>query len=106
MIHWLKKVLKLQDETDFLLLYEKGCTILDVRTLEEFNEGHIDDSVCIPMDEIDVRFEEISKMTFPIIACCRSGRRSGIVTKNLSKKGVEIYNGGGWKELEKDLMII
>ena len=106
MINWVKRILGLEEEANFLDLYKSGSAILDVRTMEEYNQGHITGSICIPLDEIQERMDEINALAKPIIACCRSGRRSGIATKNLRKKGVEIYNGGGWNELGNKLNLL
>ena len=57
------------------LLNDKNVKIIDVRTEEEFIEGHVKDSINIPLHEISDRIDELRTMQ-PMILCCRSGQRS------------------------------
>ena len=95
----LKRLLGLVEKIDLTPFIERGVDILDVRTIQEFNEGHVPGSINIPLDEIHDRIDEIRQLKSPVIACCRTGRRSGIAAEQLKKKGIEIYNGGGWQEV-------
>jgi phage shock protein E len=79
--------------------------IIDVRTLEEFAEDHIEGSINIPLDEIandfnNIEFKNISKDK-NILLVCRSGGRAGMAEMILRQKGFSnIKNGGGfssWK---------
>ncbi|MGM9947592.1 rhodanese-like domain-containing protein [Floccifex sp.] len=85
---------------------EKDYIILDVRTIEEYNQGHIPHAICIPVDEIEQKAELIlSNKNICIFVYCRSGNRSQQASKKLSEMGyVDIYEIGGildWKgELE------
>jgi len=81
------------------LLNDKDVKIIDVRTEEEFIEGHIKDSINIPLHEISDRIDELRTMQ-PMILCCRSGQRSGRAVDFLRSHGIEdLCNGGGWLEL-------
>ena len=60
--------------------------LLDVRTQEEFNQGHIDKAVLSPYDALEVRFDEKDKSR-PIVVYCRSGNRSSIALQTLSRMG-------------------
>lgn len=99
----IKGWLGLGEKVDLIPFMKQGAPILDVRTVEEFNDGHVDGSINIPLHDLDNRMGEIQKLKVPIIACCRTGRRSGIAAKQLTKKGIETYNGGGWKAV-KDIL--
>jgi len=78
----------------------KDATIVDVRTVEEFQMGHVEKSLNIPMHEIPGRLDDLKAMSKPLILCCASGNRSGQVTKYLTDLGVsEVYNAGGWAEV-------
>ena len=56
---------------------EKNFVILDVRTEEEFAEGHIENAILIPDYEISSKAEEILKdKNQLILVYCRSGNRS------------------------------
>lgn len=74
-------------------------TIIDVRTLGEFMSGHTPDSINIPLNEIQLKLDEIKQMPQPIILCCASGNRSGQATSYLKSAGIACENGGCWFEL-------
>ena len=75
-------------------------TIVDVRTPAEFNGGHVDGSINIPLSEIPNRLSEIKKLAQPIILCCASGGRSGQATTFLMGKGIQCENAGSWVDVE------
>lgn len=81
----------------------RGAVILDVRTSIEYSTGHIKGSKNIPLDKISSKVEELKKLNKPIIACCRSGARSGQATSFLKKQGLEVINGGGWSSLSQKI---
>jgi phage shock protein E len=74
--------------------------IIDVRTKEEFEAGHIEGSKNIPVQEILEHVEEIKAIKLPIVFCCASGQRSGMATQYFKEQGVDCSNGGGWRELQ------
>lgn len=82
---------------------ERGAVIIDVRTTGEYASGHIKGSKNIPLDKIQSKVQEIKKLNKPVIACCRSGARSGQATSFLKQNGIECINGGGWDSLERQL---
>ena len=82
---------------------EKNAIIIDVRTYEEFAGGHIQNSKNIPLQIIESKINDIKKLNKPVIACCRTGRRSGIAAMILKKNGIEAMNGGGWNSLQSKL---
>lgn len=82
---------------------QKGAVILDVRTIEEYNEGHIKGSKNIALQVLNSKITEIKKWNKPIIACCRSGMRSGQATSILKQNGIDCINGGGWANLNSKL---
>lgn len=84
---------------DFKAMVAQGATILDVRTPEEYSEGHIEGSINISVDKVPNEVARIKDMKQPIITCCRSGGRSGVAASVLTAQGVESYNGGPWNVL-------
>ncbi|WP_339754993.1 rhodanese-like domain-containing protein [uncultured Winogradskyella sp.] len=80
-----------------------GAIILDVRTQREWDSGHIDNSVHIPLNELNNRVDEVKKINKPIVACCASGIRSAKATKFLNLKNIDTINGGGWVNLKSKL---
>jgi rhodanese-related sulfurtransferase len=81
--------------------------LLDVRSEEEFSEGHIPGAMVIPHEEILKRAEaELPEKDVPVFVYCRSGRRSKIAAEALVSLGYsEVYEFGGiidWPyEIEK-----
>ena len=70
----------MDNETDYI--------ILDVRTEEEFSEGHIDGAILIPDYEITDKAEKIlTDKDQLILVYCRSGRRSKLAAESLVTMG-------------------
>ena len=62
--------------------------IIDARTQEEFDEGHIEGAIMIPEYEIKDKAEkELPDKNALILVYCRSGRRSKIASEELVKLG-------------------
>jgi rhodanese-related sulfurtransferase len=97
------KSLFVREKINVKELLSNGGTILDVRTVAEFEEGHVEGSINIPLDQLMSALPKINKLKQPIIACCRTGRRSGMAAIQLKKKGLDVYNGGGWKAVASQL---
>ncbi|MBL7931641.1 MAG: rhodanese-like domain-containing protein [Bacteroidia bacterium] len=74
------------------------ATIVDVRSPEEFEAGHLENSINVPLHEIPVRMDELRKMN-NIVLCCASGTRSRHATNVLQKEGISCENGGSWIDL-------
>ena len=67
---------------------ESGYIILDARTQEEYDAGHIPGAIMIPEYEIADRAEkELLDKNQLILVYCRSGRRSKIAAEELVKLG-------------------
>ncbi|MBP7654354.1 rhodanese-like domain-containing protein [Candidatus Dependentiae bacterium] len=68
--------------------------ILDVRTKNEFENGHLKNSILIPVQEIQKRYNELEKYkTSPIFIYCASGNRSTVASRILIENGYKIiYN--------------
>jgi phage shock protein E len=81
----------------------KGAVIIDVRTVGEFQGGHIKGSKNIPLNTISDKINEIKKLGKPVIACCASGMRSAQASSILKSNGIEAINGGGWSGLNTRL---
>jgi rhodanese-related sulfurtransferase len=56
-------------------LRENGALMLDVRTVDEWNEAHIPNASLIPLDQLEGRVNEVST-DIPVVIYCRSGNRS------------------------------
>ena len=71
--------------------------IIDVRSLSEFNQGHIRSAICIPHDEITHRAaNEISDKNIVILVYCQRGFRSADAAQRLARLGfTNVYDFGG-----------
>jgi len=90
------------EEVYVIITEEKDFLILDVRTIEEYSEGHIEGSKLIPVSELGSRLNELPQDK-PIIVYCRSGNRSNTAANILIENGFKkIYDMGGgileWKK--------
>ena len=75
-------------EAKALMDSESGYIIIDARTQEEYDEGHIPGAIMIPEYEIADRAEkELPDKNQLILVYCRSGRRSKIAAEELVKLG-------------------
>ena len=82
-------------------LIKEGALIIDVRSKGEFSKGHVKGSVNIPLESIQSSVDKIKKKNKVVITCCASGMRSGSAKSMLKQHGIETYNGGGWRSLNR-----
>ena len=71
-----------------------GAVLLDVRTVQEYNRGHIAGFRNIPVDELRERLNEIEPGK-PVYVICESGLRSYIASRILEGSGYEAFNFSG-----------
>ena len=74
--------------------------VVDVRTLEEYNEGHIPNAISIPLETIENEAEvKLKNKDDLILVYCRSGRRSREAALKLIEKGyTNVIDFGGIKD--------
>ena len=73
-----------------------GAILLDVRTPEEYKEGHIPGSVSIPLAALPARYSELGASDTPLFVHCLSGGRSGQAVSFLKRAGyTNVKNIGG-----------
>ena len=95
------------DEAVAMMKNEKNYVILDVRTPEEYADGHIPGAINVPNENIEnSEIKELPDKERLILVYCRSGRRSKEAAKKLLNLGyTNIVEFGGiidWKgEIEK-----
>lgn len=91
------------------LIARENVQVLDVRTPEEYAQGHIDRAILADFKSPDFKKEAISVLQkdLPVAIYCRSGRRSAAAAEILCKEGFELYNleSGilGWIDAGKPL---
>ena len=102
-MRFFKKLFGIGPKVDFKELIKNGGQIIDVRTKQEFQGGHIKGSVNIPLNELSSQLGKLKKDK-PVITCCASGMRSASAKSTLKSKGFsEVHNGGGWLSLKSKL---
>ena len=70
--------------------------VLDVRTAEEFAQGHLPSATLIPHDELAARLAELDRDR-PVLVYCRSGRRATDAEKVLAANGFDVRQiEGSW----------
>ena len=84
------------DEAKNIMLTEKPI-VVDVRSLEEYNEGHIPNAISIPLETIGNEAEtKLKNKDDLILVYCRSGRRSREAALRLIEKGyTNVIDFGG-----------
>ena len=76
-----------------LELIDKGAIVIDVRSLDEYNEGHIKGAINIPVDEIESITYDKDKT---LILYCATGVRSAKASNMLADMGyTSLYNLDG-----------
>ena len=98
----LSNVPSISSEESQKVISDNNYRFLDVRTNGEYSDGHIPNSIHIPLQDIQSRISEIEKIKDKkIIVYCRSGARSSMASKTLLKEGFDVSNltGGimSWK---------
>lgn len=74
----------------------KDALLLDVRTVNEYKEGHIPGSYNLPLEDISSIEQVETKKERPIFVYCFSGRRSAKASESLKKMGYQkVKNIGG-----------
>jgi rhodanese-related sulfurtransferase len=96
MLNWLKKLFTAPDLKAFA---SNGALIIDVRTKEEYKNGHHPKSVNIPLSELSGKISDLKAKQKTIIACCQSGSRSRMAVSLLRKNGLDAYNAGSWRQI-------
>lgn len=100
MLKTLGEMLGFGPKVDYKMLIENGAKIIDVRTPDEYAQGHIKSSENLPLQDLSNSCSRLNKET-TIITCCASGMRSAAAKSLLKKEGFkEVHNGGGWLSLE------
>ena len=79
---------------------DKKAVILDVRTEEEYEEGHVENSLHIVLDQLEYEMDKLKSLQKPIITCCRSGARSERAKELLLDNDIDVINGGPWQNVK------
>jgi phage shock protein E len=80
-----------------------GGLLVDVRTQAEYDQGHLEEALLIPHDQIGARAGELGDdKSRPIVLYCRSGNRSSQAKAALESLGfTNVMNAGGYETLNR-----
>lgn len=85
----------------------KDATIIDVREVFEFDEGHAVGAVNIPLGELGNRLDELPQNGEQFFVICRSGGRSGKAVQALRSRDYDAVNIAGgtleWIDAEYEI---
>ena len=89
------------EEAVAMMKAQEGYIILDVRTVQEYESGHIPGAICIPNETIsDAEIPQLPDKDQLILVYCRSGNRSKQAAAKLARLGykniVEFGGIGAW----------
>lgn len=84
---------------------EKDMVLIDVRSIEEYNEGYLEGAINIPQGDIETKIKDmVPSKDATLYVYCKSGRRASIAEEKLKNMGyTTIYNLGGIKDAEEKL---
>lgn len=76
--------------------------VIDVRSEDEYKEGHVKHAINIPLDDADKRISEISDYKEKnVVAICNTGKKSSEMAKKLVEAGFKnVWNAQGVKDFE------
>lgn len=80
-------------QTEARTAVERGALLLDVRTPEEFQAGHVAGATNIPVGALAGRVGEIAAGR-EVVVYCRSGRRSAAAAEMLRERGHKVIDIG------------
>lgn len=81
-------------------LVARGALLVDVRSAQEFSEGHVEGAINIPHLDVEKRLSEFGEnRDRDIVLYCRSGHRAGLAQQSLQALGfTHVYNTGGYQD--------
>ena len=82
---------QLRGQASFEKEFQDNGQILDVRTPQEFQDGHVEGSINIPLCELRSRLDQLDKNK-PIDVMCAIGKRSYYAQRLLLQEGFEHVN--------------
>lgn len=94
-----------QEDARLRMKEDPACIILDVRTIEEYDTGHIPGAFCIPVESITAPPEQLPDYDQTILVYCRSGRRSKEASQKLASMGyTAVKEFGGIQDWEGETL--
>ncbi len=79
-------------------LVREGATILDVRSEDEYMEGHLPGAMHVPVSELLQHLHEIPK-DLPVVTCNAADANSATAMEILKAHGYRAFDAGAWTTL-------
>ncbi len=89
-------------DQDVKALLQEGAVLVDVRSQEEFDSGHLKEALHLPFEQI-LELPQKAKVTQDsvIVVYCQSGGRASKAKKTLDEAGYKnVHNAGGYEGLK------
>ena len=84
------------EEFDSVRAENPGTVLLDVRTRNEYVQGHIDGSTLVPLDQLPASLTQLAGTDAPIIVICHAGSRAATAATAIRRAGkTDVYVLGG-----------
>ncbi len=80
-------------------LIANGAVLIDVRTKEEFDRGHLKNSKNIPLKSLKAKSKEFQGKE--VVLVCKSGVRAATAKGILNSQGITAHNAGPWTFLQE-----
>lgn len=80
------------------IIKEGNYIIVDVRSIHEYKDNHIENAINIPHDRIDENIDLDKDKV--ILVYCRSGNRSKLAYDELKKLGYDVYDLGAMDNVD------
>ncbi len=96
-------VLALAEQIGAPTLSSQPPLVIDVRTADEYRQGHVRDAINIPYEQIASRIAAVAPdRAAPLVLYCRSGRRADVAEQALRQMGYrQIENKGGLGDMQR-----
>jgi rhodanese-related sulfurtransferase len=78
-------------------MIQNGAIVLDVRSVGEFNTGHVKGSKNIPVDQLGPKVNSFKGKK--VVVVCKSGGRAMQAKSMLEREGIEAVNAGAWQNV-------
>lgn len=79
----------------------ENALLVDVRSMEEYDNGHVPGAKLIPLDQLEARIGEFGPdKSAPIVFYCKRGVRADRAKEILTQNGfTDVTNGGGYDDM-------
>lgn len=79
----------------------ENAMLVDVRSMEEYDFGHVPGAKLIPLDQVEARISEFGDdKSAPIVLYCKRGVRADRAKDILTQNGfINVTNGGGYDDM-------